>query len=443
MALGEALARLYALSKRGARRDLEGMREACARDGDPQERVRCIHVAGTNGKGSVSATLEAIARAAGLRTGLYTSPHLVKFAERIRIDGAPIEDAVLEHQLGLALDRHPELTFFEVATLAAFHAFAEAKVDVAIVEVGLGGRLDATNVVTQPLATAVTTIAYDHTEWLGDTIEAIAGEKAGILKHASPVVTGPLPRAAMRVVEARAHAVGAGPVWRVGEELSCTPHGDHLVVSGPGDRSIAVKPGLAGTHQRDNAAVAIGVAWAVRGNVDATRALPLEDVAIARGVAQVRWPGRLETISVETGPLAGDWLLDGAHNEEGVHALANALADPPKAALAANGERPRALVFGAMADKAWGSMVRVLAPQFATRVYVAPDAGPQRKAADVAAIASLDPAGTAVTSIDEALARARAAVGRDGLVVVAGSLYLVGDVRARLLGLERDPQVGL
>ncbi|MGZ3475863.1 MAG: bifunctional folylpolyglutamate synthase/dihydrofolate synthase, partial [Polyangiales bacterium] len=127
--LGESLARLYALSKRGARRDLEGMREACALDGDPQDRVRSVHVAGTNGKGSVCAMLESIARAAGIRAGLYTSPHLVKFSERIRIDGAPIEDAVLEHHLRRVLDRHPALTFFEVATLVAFHVFAEAQVE--------------------------------------------------------------------------------------------------------------------------------------------------------------------------------------------------------------------------------------------------------------------------------------------------------------------------
>lgn len=422
MSLSESLARLYALSKRGARRDLEGMREACAIEGEPQDRVRSVHVAGTNGKGSVCATLESIARAAGLRVGLYTSPHLVKFAERIRIDGAPIEDAVLEHHLRHVLDRHPSLTFFEVATLAAFRAFDEAQIDLAILEVGLGGRLDATNVVRRPLATAVTTIGYDHTEWLGETIEAIAGEKAGILKPGVPVTTGPLPRAAMQVVEERA----TGLLWRVGSEIVHEAHGDHLIVRGP-ERSISVTPRLLGEHQRDNAAIAIGLSWLLRAE---DPSLGLEDPAIARGVATVEWPGRLETIDTPEGRV----LLDGAHNEQGARALG--------AAVDALGAGDRALVFGAMADKAWGTMVRELAPRFAHRVYMAPVVG-TRAAADPSSLAMLDPGGEIAVDLADAIARARAAVGPHGLVVIAGSLYLVGEARARLLGLERDPQVGL
>ncbi|MGZ3420179.1 MAG: bifunctional folylpolyglutamate synthase/dihydrofolate synthase [Polyangiales bacterium] len=420
--LGESLARLYALSKRGARRDLEGMREACALDGDPQDRVRSVHVAGTNGKGSVCAMLESIARAAGIRAGLYTSPHLVKFSERIRIDGAPIEDAVLEHHMRRVLDRHPALTFFEVATLVAFHVFAEAQVELAILEVGLGGRLDATNVVRAPLATAITTIGYDHTEWLGETIEAIAAEKAGILKSHVPVVTGPLPRAAMQVVEDRA----TGPIWRVGSEIVHVARGEHLVVRGP-DRSISVTPHLAGEHQRDNTAIAIGLSWLLRSG---DPALGIEDPAIARGVANVEWPGRLEEIDTVEGAV----LLDGAHNEQGARALG--------AAIDARGAEHRALVFGAMADKAWGTMVRELAPRFAHRVYVAPVVG-TRSAADPGSLATLDPGGEIASDVGDALVRARRAVGANGLVVVAGSLYLVGEARARLLGLERDPQVGL
>ncbi len=436
MALEDALGRLYALAKHGARHGIEPMRAACARDGDPQDRLVTVHVGGTNGKGSVAASLEAVARAGGLRTGLYTSPHLVRFAERIRIDGAPIDDVALEHYLSSTLDRHPELTFFEVATLAAFHAFHDAGLDLVNLEVGLGGRLDATNVVSRPRATAITTVAYDHTEHLGDTIEAIAGEKAGILKASAPVVTGRLPRAAAAIVEARARDVGAGPVWRVGDEISAASHGEHLVVQGPGGRSISVTPSLRGAHQRDNAAVTIALSWLLRAPPAGSAPLPIEDVAIARGLAQTHWPGRLEEIAVADGPLGGVWLLDGAHNEEGARALA--------AELDARAREPRALVFGAMADKAWGTMLRELAPRFDARVYVAPTlSGVRRETTSPEALAALDPDGVVAHELEAALVQARRAIGPHGLVVVAGSLYLVGETRARLLGADRDPQVGL
>lgn len=429
--IGEALGRLYSLAKRGARRSLDPILEACALEGDPQDRVASIHIAGTNGKGSVAASMESIARAAGLRTGLYTSPHLMKFAERIRIDGAPLDDDALARHLTTVMDRHPSLTFFEVATLAAFQAFYEARVDVAVLETGLGGRLDATNAVRRPRATAITSIAYDHTELLGDTIESIAGEKAGIVKPGVPLITGPLPRAAMQVIEARAVEVSAAPVWRVGEEIGFTTHGDHLVVQGPVGRSISVTPSLQGPHQRANAAVAVGMSWLLRSPPAGTPALAIEDVAIARGIAMVQWPGRLETIATADGAV----LLDGAHNEEGARALGDVIDTR---------SGPHALVFGAMGDKAWGTMVRLLAKKFVARFYVAPSAsGAGRSAADPGQLNALDPAGIAADSLGDALTRARIAVGPEGTIVVAGSLYLVGEARALLLNEPRDPQVGL
>jgi len=415
-----ALERLYALSKRGARRSLEAMREACAKDGDPQNRFAAVHIAGTNGKGSVSASLESIARAAGLRTGLYTSPHLQRFAERIRLDGVPISDDVLARHLGDALDRHPGLTFFEVATMAAFHVFAEANVDLAIVEVGLGGRLDATNVLDHPRATAITTIAIDHTEWLGDTLEAIAGEKAAIQKPGVPVITGRLPDEAAAVTRTYAQEVGAGPMWRVGHELVPTFDGG-LHLAGPDGHAVTVSPALRGVHQHDNTAIAVGLAWT----------LGFDDAAITRGIANVSWPGRLETVVATDGA----YLLDGAHNDEGVRALA---AELDRFA------QKRVLVFGAMGDKAWRSMAHELSPRFSARVYVAPSAsGAGRSAADPTALIALDPEGVVAESVPEALARARALAGHEGLVVVAGSLYLVGEARAFLRGEPRDPQVGL
>ncbi len=439
--LSDTLARLYALAPRGARFGLEPMSAACAAEGDPQRRLRVVHVAGTNGKGSVAASVEAIARAAGLRTGLYTSPHLLRFAERIQVDGEPVSDARLDAALARVMDAHPTLTFFEVATLAAFLIFAEEAIDLVVLEVGLGGRLDATNVVERPLVTAVTSIALDHTALLGDTLEAIAGEKAGIVKHGAPLVTGALPASAAKVVEACARGEGAAPLWRLGHELSHQRAGASLVVRGPRERSVVVQPALVGAHQDDNAAVAVGIAWMLRAatvGAQVDEALAIEDVAIARGLASVRWPGRLETIYVQAGALAGTYLLDGAHNEQGCAALAAALDARLEPAAA------RALVFGTMADKPWAPMLGPLLPRAGTRVYVEPQAsGGGRRATEAAAYSPLDPHGRRAVNVADALAQARACVGREGLVLVAGSLYLVGEARGELLGAPRDPQVGL
>jgi len=252
--LAHALGRLYALAPRGARHGLDAMREACAREGDPQDALAVVHVAGTNGKGSVCAFVDAIARAAGMRTGLYTSPHLLRFAERIRIDGEPLDDARLCGALEHVLDAHPELTFFEVATLAAFLAFRDAKLDLVVLEVGLGGRLDATNVVQRPRATAITTIGFDHTALLGDTLEKIAREKAGILKPGVPVVIGPLVGPALHVVHRVAHEVGA-PLFDFWEDIDLYVRSDGQSMTFE-EQKVELRPCLAGAHQIENAAIA-------------------------------------------------------------------------------------------------------------------------------------------------------------------------------------------
>ena len=191
-ALSRALHDLYARVPLGMRLGLDAMRAACTRAGNPELSFEVAHVAGTNGKGSTCAMVESMARAAGKKTGLYTSPHLCRFAERIRIDGEPISDETLADVLDRALDLGPELSFFEAATLAAFLAFRDANVDVAVVEVGIGGRLDATNVVARPRVTAITRVALDHMDRLGDTLESIAREKAGIAKPGVAMVLGPM-----------------------------------------------------------------------------------------------------------------------------------------------------------------------------------------------------------------------------------------------------------
>ena len=270
-----------------------------------------VHVAGTNGKGSVSAMVEAIARAQGKRTGLYTSPHLVRFAERIQIDGEPIDDLALAPILADTLDRAPERTFFETATLAAFLAFREAKVELAVLEVGLGGRLDATNVIPRPRATAITRVALDHTDRLGLTLDAIAREKAGIAKPGLEIVLGPLPLEARAAIEEVARAAGARTYAALDD-----PDARRFTEDG--------RVPLPGAHQRDNARVAD----VLGARIGATR--DERDL----GVAQVRWPARLETVST----LQGDVLLDAAHNPDGVEALGRR---PRRAGEAARGGSPR------------------------------------------------------------------------------------------------------
>ena len=384
--LGAALAALHERIPLGMRLGLEPMRAACARAGAPESAFPALHVAGTNGKGSTCAMLEAIARASGLRTGLYTSPHLVRFAERIRIDGEPIAD--VEPVLSEALTVGHDLSFFETATLAAFLAFRAAKVDLAIVEVGIGGRLDATNVLPSPRCSALTGVALDHQAMLGDTLAAIAREKAAIARPGVPFVLGAMP------AEARAAA----------EELIVAAGAPIVEAALPDDVAV----GLAGPHQRANAAVA----WTVAGLAGLT--------AREAGLASARWPGRLERI--------GDVLLDGAHNPDGARALAAALAT----------EDVGAVVFGALADKSWQEMLAAVATVPAPRLYTAPKG---RAAVPFAELTALAP-GQEAASLDEAIAQARTlANGRT--VVVCGSLYLVGEARGHLLGLATDPIVAL
>ncbi len=405
--LADALGRLYARVPLGMRMELDTMRAACARVGHPERALPVVHVAGTNGKGSVCAMVEAIARAGGLRTGLYTSPHLCRFAERIRVDGLPIDDTTLAPLLSRALDVEPALSFFEAATLAALLAFRDARVDVAVLEVGLGGRLDATNVVPAPRAAAITRIALDHTDRLGSTLADIAREKAGIAKPGLDIVLGPMPEDLRSVIDAVARSVGA--------------------TTSTVDRVPApARVGLDGDHQKDNARVA-----AVLG-----ARIGASPAAIAEGIAGARWPGRLERI--------GPFLLDAAHNPDGAEALARhvrALGLPP-------GEV--GLIFGALADKDWRRMLDALTPLASERCYVLAGAG-ARAAVDPALMAGsyggITAAGASeACSLFERRMRQAGQAGQGAapsLVVVAGSMLVVGEARARLLSLPRDPPVAL
>ena len=368
--------------------------------GSPQALLPAVHIAGTNGKGSTAAMTESVLRAAGLRTGLYTSPHLARFTERIRIAGAEVDGeqlAVLGRRL---FATGAPITYFEAATALAFMAMAEAAVEVAVLEVGLGGRLDATNL-CRPVATAVTSIGFDHMDMLGNDLVAIAREKAGIAKPGVPLCLGDLPPEAEAEIRAVAAATSA-PVRRLGQEIPAAP----------------VAPALAGAHQQANAAVAVELARLAMGALGR----PLPPSAIAEGLQTVRWPGRLEWVT-------DDILLDAAHNTEGVASLVRALPS----------RRPRAAVLSIVRGKSAGEMLALLAPHF-DHVVLCRSAN--ARALPPAELAALLPGDTSVSLIDDprmALAEARRRVVPGGLVVVAGSLFLVGEMRAYLLGEAVDP----
>jgi dihydrofolate synthase/folylpolyglutamate synthase len=415
-AYDETIAYLLGLEvARGWDLKLERMRAALALRGDPERRFAAVHVAGTNGKGSTAAMVEAVLRASGHRTGLYTSPHLVDFSERVRAGGRAIPRATvvaLVAELRAALDAAGiALTHFEFVTLLAFEWFARIGVQVAVVEVGLGGRLDATNVL-QPIATAITSIAHDHEEWLGDTLPAIAAEKAGIAKPGVPLVVGVVPAEAEGTIRGRAAEVGA-PVVPAGT-LAPAPGGLRFT-SGDGVRWEGLHLGLRGDFQHGNAAVALALLATIRDR------FPCPVEAVRAGLGSVDWPGRLAVL--REAPLV---VADGAHNPAGVAALARELP-------ALVGDRPVVLAFAVMADKAWRAMLDGLLPRARAAVVTRVGRRGLEPAALAAALAGRLPV-TIEVDPRSAIRAGCAAAGPGGALVVTGSLFLVGEAYSELGG---------
>ncbi len=413
----QTLKRLYALSKRGVTLGLERVRRAASLLGDPQKDLLSVQIGGTNGKGTASAVLAHALSYAGLKAGLFTSPHLHRFSERIRIDGREAPPEVLAAQLERVLDlndAYPDiaLSFFEVATLTALLIFKEARVEVAVLEVGLGGRLDATSV-AEPALTAITSIGLDHTALLGDTEEQIAVEKAGIARPGVPLALGSLSKEALGAVEKVAADRGA-KLLVIHRDFQI-PQGLRLPWPGP--------------HQVENVAIAAELYRLLQ-----ERHRTLRPEAFAEAVPTVFWPGRFERIAWR----GLTWILDCAHNLQAAEALAKTVRD--------FGVKPDVLLFGALRDKPAAKMLD-LYRSLVERIVLMPP--PIDRAQDPAAIAK--EGDLTAADADEALAFAlREAsdlkdknASRQAAVLVTGSIFTVAAIRERLLGEKADPPVGL
>lgn len=417
--LDDIVERLKNLHPKAIDLSLGRLERLLGRLGSPEAKLPpVVHVAGTNGKGSLVAFLRAIFEAAGKRVHVYTSPHLVRFNERTRLAGRLIDDALLEDTL-LECERingGDTITQFEITTAASFLAFARVPADVLLLEVGLGGRLDATNVVARPALTAITPISFDHMERLGDTIAKIAGEKAGILKSGVDVVVGPQRPEALDVILARAAAVGARPVLWDREFRVAAANGGFRFASPKGERELP-QPGLAGIHQVVNAGTAVAC-------IETQTICAVSAEAVAQGIRAVEWPARLQRLA--RGPLARllgpetEIWLDGCHNQGGAEVIAETLRrwrehDGKTTSLIVGMKETKdaPAYFKAFADVAT-SVTAIPIPQ---ETHHAPsDLAERARAAGIAA-------STAASALDAA-----GRLPKGGRVLICGSLYLAGRI---------------
>ena len=398
----EALAWLYGTQRFGIKLGLENTQRLLHALELPGKEQRIVHVAGTNGKGSVCAMIDSICRADGYRTGLFTSPHLVTYRERIRVDGMMIEEHEVARGLttirNAVVDWDPHPTFFEITTALALDHFKNWHCELIVLETGLGGRLDATNALT-PVVSVITPIGYDHQKWLGTTLEEIAREKAGIIKPQVPVVAAKQLPAADKVIRARASECAA-PLTFVSEAYG------------------ASEVGLAGTHQKENAALAIAALRA--GHIE------ISDDAIVRGLANVQWPGRFQRWDERT-------IVDGAHNAAGAEVLAMTWREQFADARAT-------IIFAALRDKdiaaIWGALApiasHVILPQIRSERAVPPEEIATIISSITPALPNASPARTSIApSISEALAAARE---MPHPILITGSLHFAGEALAALRG---------
>ncbi|MEG1397760.1 MAG: folylpolyglutamate synthase/dihydrofolate synthase family protein [Raoultibacter sp.] len=423
-----------------SRLGLERICELMARLGNPQDRLRFVHVAGTNGKGSTCAFLAQILQCAGYRTGLFTSPYIIEFTERIRVDGANVSLSDLaDVTLGVkqaadTMEDHP--TEFELMTAVALLHFARQECDIVVLEVGLGGRLDSTNVIAAPEVCAIASIALDHTAYLGKTLAAIAGEKAGIIKRGVPVVSWPQEAPALAVVEqvAAAH-----------ETTVRTPDFSQLTVTSVATLThpryrfsykgyTDLEIGLMGSYQPFNATLALEVVETLR-----EKGWNITDAALRDGLAQTKWPGRFEVVAHD--PI---FVVDGGHNIQGAQALVDSL-------RASFPDVHPVFIIGVLKDKDYPEMLEIVMPLGAAFITITPDnprALPADKLASAIRWTCQDMLGCTASKrtfvardIPDAIARAKEIAGPEGLVCAFGSLYSIADIKAALDGDARDATV--
>ncbi|WP_347137664.1 folylpolyglutamate synthase/dihydrofolate synthase family protein [Paracoccus sp. SSK6] len=411
------LDRLMALHPKVIDLSLDRMHRLLAALGNPERRIPpVIHIAGTNGKGSTQAMIRAGLQTGGARVHAYTSPHLARFYERIRLAG----DLIAEADLAAALEEceaanaGQPITFFEITTAAAFLAFSRTPADYTLLEVGLGGRLDATNVIDTPRLTVITPVSIDHTQYLGDTLPLIAGEKAGIIKRGVPVIVGPQDDEALRVIEAKASGLTA-PVFAHGQHWMIARDRDGMVYQDDHGLWDLPLPNLIGPHQVQNAGTALA----------ALRQLGATDAQARAAVTQAEWPARMQRL--KRGPLAdlagpqAELWLDGGHNPAGGEALA--------ATLAAMPPRPTHLVCGMLNTKDIAGYLRPLAAQASSLTAIDIPGEPNTLAAEVTAEAA-GSVGMIATTATDAASAIEAIVSRDpkARILICGSLYLAGRV---------------
>jgi dihydrofolate synthase/folylpolyglutamate synthase len=426
----ETIDYLYALQKHGVKLALSNSFALMALMGDPHRKFRSVHVAGTNGKGSTASFIASMLLAAGYRVGLYTSPHLVSFSERIRINNVLITEAKVVELAGRVRDaarkstgpdgrRSLNPTFFEVTTAMAFTCFADESVDIAVLEAGMGGRLDSTNVIT-PLVSVITNIELEHTEFLGTALTQIAGEKAGIIKQGVPVVTGATQQEVITVLEREAAARKAG-FYRLSKDFMHfpVPAQREQVFDYRGIKCSYEKAriNMLGGYQVDNACLALASIECLR-----NAGIIVDEAAVRRGLERVRWEGRLELVARKP-----DIYLDGAHNP----ASAQKLAATIRGMRRAYGRT--VLVIGILGDKDCQGITSALVPLADHVVVTKPR---YSRAMDVRELATeirkLHGSVETAETVKEAIAAAGKAASPDDLVLITGSLYVVGDARAAL-----------
>lgn len=411
---------MYSLRRFGIKLGLDVITRMLKGLGEPHTRFHSIHLAGSNGKGSTASLLAAILQRAGYRVGLYTSPHLVRFNERIKINGKEVSDRIVVsaydavHQVPQG-DREP--TFFEYTTAMAFHIFQEQQVDWAVIETGMGGRLDATNILT-PDISVITNISLEHQMYLGSSIESIAKEKAGIIKKNTPVVTGVRQNTAVEVIEQGAKSVSA-PLYRLGKHFRTRRFANGtFTYFGLENTWRNLKIALCGRHQFDNAALALAVCEILH---QGTGRLPGQHISlpdVEAGLLAAKWPGRLEIVA--RNPVV---LLDGAHNLAAIRNLTQFLSTEFRG-------KQITLVAGILDDKSYRSMLRTILPVCYQVILTQPRIDrslPPEKLAREAK--KMLPRVSIITDVAEALKKAIALAGPEGVVCAAGSLYVIGEIK--------------